>query len=145
LSIENHPNIQAVQFTIDILESIKKNLRGLAGEDSRYSSEVMRQINNGQEIVEFVSEISFRIDEIVGLKKAELLAATISEKHAKKVAELYSQKKSIEVKILELLSKNGIDGLQMTTDVRPDGMHWNISASLESTFFKNIEKSSKKK
>ena len=139
MSLENHPNIHAVQFTMDILESIKKNLRGIAGDDPRYSSEVMRRINDDQEIVEFVADISTRIDDIVGIKKAELLAATISNEHAKKVAELYKKRKSIETKIMLLLSKNGVDGLHMTTDVKPDGMHWNITASLESTLFKELK------
>jgi len=63
LSKENHPNIQAVQLTMDILQSIKKNLRGRA-KDPRMSNKVMQKVNeikcsigsnDSNDLIEFVA------------------------------------------------------------------------------------------
>jgi|GEM_PF-5935848 len=61
MSIENHPNIQAVAFSMDILNSIRKNLRGKA--KSR-EDEVFDGVQDL--IVDFVADVSTKIDEVVG-------------------------------------------------------------------------------
>ena len=64
---EVHPNMQAVQVTMDILESIKNNLRGKAGKHpmkGKIMSKIHNDIGEGG-IVEFVAELSTKIDNIV--------------------------------------------------------------------------------
>lgn len=65
MSKEAHPNIQAVGFTTDILGSIEKWLRGGG---KRYSADVMGDKKLNEIIVDFVVDVSTRIDEIVGEK-----------------------------------------------------------------------------
>lgn len=57
---EAHPNIQAVAVTADLIESIRRNLRGDA---EGKENEVMEKLET--DIVEAMVKISTRIDEIV--------------------------------------------------------------------------------
>ena len=61
MSIANHPNIQAVALTLDIQTSIRKHLRGKAkGREN--------DVFDGIEalLIDFVTDVSERIDEVVG-------------------------------------------------------------------------------
>lgn len=62
MSIENHPNIQAVAVTADIIESIRTNLRG-KGPDIKNEITGDKIINNL--LVGFIVDVSTRIDELV--------------------------------------------------------------------------------
>ena len=57
MSIENHPNIHAVGFTVDIIESFQARLRGEAAKDQQRAFEVLNT-----KIVTFVSDISEDLD-----------------------------------------------------------------------------------
>lgn len=57
---EAHPNIQAVAVTSDLIESIRKNLRGGA---KGIENDVMEKLE--PDIVDTIVKISTRIDEIV--------------------------------------------------------------------------------
>jgi hypothetical protein len=62
MSIEAHPNIQAVAVNVDILTSIERNLRGkgLKKKERILSDEKIKNL-----IINFMVDISTRIDEIV--------------------------------------------------------------------------------
>lgn len=60
MSKENHPNIHAIQVTVELIESIKNNLRGKA---DKHKKEVMSKIDN-MIIVDFMADLSTEIDKI---------------------------------------------------------------------------------
>jgi len=62
MSIEAHPNIQAVAVNVDILTSLEKNLRG---EGLKQKERVLADEEIKKMIVNFMVVISTRIDEIV--------------------------------------------------------------------------------
>lgn len=61
MSIENHPNIQAVALSVDIQTSIREHMRGKAKESE---NEVFDGITDL--IVNFVADVSTKLDELVG-------------------------------------------------------------------------------
>ena len=63
MSKENHPNIQAVAVAVDIVESIRKNLRGDAANEEL---SVMTLID--KDIVDFITNISIKLDEKFGVE-----------------------------------------------------------------------------
>jgi hypothetical protein len=120
MSEENHPNIQAVQLTMDIMESIKKNLRGRA-EDPRMSSKVMhriRAIKSGtcsNEIVDFVADISTLIDNVIeGIETNVPLEYT-----------------TLEEQIMELWKSRGLEVniMRFKTDKKGNGV-WTVKANM---------------
>jgi hypothetical protein len=62
MSIEAHPNIQAVAVNVDLITSIERNLRGngLKQKERVLADEKIKNL-----IINFVVDISTRIDEIV--------------------------------------------------------------------------------
>lgn len=62
MSKENHPNIQAVALTCDIINSVKKHLRGKGKEHEIF---VMSDGDIGNKICDFVVDISTTIDKLV--------------------------------------------------------------------------------
>lgn len=69
MSEENHPNIHAAGFTTDLLVSLVKRLRN---EGEKNKKEIMSDNEIKDKIVDFVSELSLTIDEIVECKKLEV-------------------------------------------------------------------------
>ena len=63
MSKENHPNIQAVAVAVDIVESIRKNLRGDAANEEL---SVMTLID--KDIADFITNISIKLDEKFGVE-----------------------------------------------------------------------------
>jgi len=61
MNVEAHPNIQAVAFTMDIMYSLEKNLRGDALEKKDL---VIGDDSLAELITNFVVDVSTRIDEI---------------------------------------------------------------------------------
>ena len=61
MNVEAHPNIQAVQFTMDIMYSLDKTLRGdaLSIKDSILTDDKLSKM-----IEDFVVNVSIRVDEI---------------------------------------------------------------------------------
>ena len=121
LSLENDPNIHAVQLTMDIMESIKKNLRGKAA-DPKMSSRVMQKVNEiksgigSNDIVEFVANTSILIDNVVeGIETNVQL-----------------QYKTLEEQITELWKSRGMDVIleRFKTDKKGNGV-WTIKADLK--------------
>lgn len=61
MSIEEHPNIHAVQVTLNLIDSIDNNLRGKAGV---HKMEVMSKIHDSRILVNFMADLSTEIDKI---------------------------------------------------------------------------------
>ena len=66
MSLEAHPNINAVELTIDILQSIDKHLRG-KGPNIKNEITGDKIINNL--LVGFIVDVSTHIDELVEGKR----------------------------------------------------------------------------
>ena len=70
MSEENHPNIQAVGFTVDVIESFRKHIRGKALE--LFNSEGMEgkqrvlKVLTEKAIVDFVTDLSVALDKEFG-------------------------------------------------------------------------------
>jgi len=62
MSIENSPNIQAVELTVDIIESYVSNLRGKAAEDKPKALRILTS-----KIVKFVTNLSEELDQTFGV------------------------------------------------------------------------------
>lgn len=62
MSIEAHPNIQAVAVNVDIFTSIERNLRG---KGLKYKERVLADEKLKNIIVNFIVDLSTRIDETV--------------------------------------------------------------------------------
>ena len=121
MSLENDPNIHAVQLTMDIMESIKKNLRGKA-DDPQMSSKVMKkvlEVKHGigsNDVVEFVANISTLIDDVVdGIE-----------------TNVPMHYKTLEEQIVELWKSRGMDVIleRFKTDAKGNGV-WTIKADLK--------------
>lgn len=68
MSVERHPNIHAVGFTMDIFSSFKDRLRGPA------AALVNRQAAMtilSEEITNFIVKVSTRLDDEIGVAHAE--------------------------------------------------------------------------
>lgn len=66
MSKKNHPNIQPIAFTMDIIKSIRTHLRG-KGPDIKNEITGDKIISNL--LIDFVADVSTRIDEIVEREK----------------------------------------------------------------------------
>ena len=66
MSIKNHPNIQAIAVTADIIQSIRTHLRG-KGPDIK--NEITGDKIITDLLVDFVADVSTRIDELVEGKR----------------------------------------------------------------------------
>lgn len=69
MSEENHPNIHAVGFTVDLLNSIKKRLRN---KGETYKKDIMSDEDIKEKIIDFIADISSTIDEIVEVKEKNI-------------------------------------------------------------------------
>ena len=67
MSKANHPNIHAVNLTVDVWESIQKHLRGDAIKNEKIKSKVLKKIHNSGIMVKFVAQLSTYIDEYVDI------------------------------------------------------------------------------
>ena len=63
MSIENHPNINAAGFTVDIMDSFIKHLRGKA-RDIHYRSVAFDIIHD--ELINFITKVSSDLDVAFG-------------------------------------------------------------------------------
>lgn len=118
MSMEVHPNIHAVQFTMDILESIKNNLRGKAAKQPM-KGDVMRAVHGDQGsniVVNFAAEMSTLVDDIVSGKKRK---------------EEVPEYKTLEQQIMELWKSRNLDVdlIQFRTNKKNQGV-WTIKAKL---------------
>jgi hypothetical protein len=118
MSIEVHPNIHAVQFTMDILESIKNNLRGKAAKQPM-KGDVMRAVHGDQGsniVVNFAAEMSTMVDDVVSGKKRK---------------EEVPEYKTLEQQIMELWKSRNLDVdlIQFRTNKKNQGV-WTIKAKL---------------
>jgi hypothetical protein len=121
LSEENHPNIQAVQLTMDILQSIKKNLRGRA-KDPRMSNKVMQKVNEikcgigSNDLIEFVANTSTLIDNVV-----EGIETNVPLEY-----------KTLEEQIMALWKSRGMEVTltRFKTDEKGNGI-WTVKADLK--------------
>lgn len=68
MSIENHPNIHAVWFTLNINDAMVKHLRGDA---NQFLNEIVGNEELKMLLVDFVANVSTKIDEIVEAEKKE--------------------------------------------------------------------------
>ena len=69
MSLEDHPNIHAVGFSVDITTSLRKHLRGKALENLEKKELAIGDEKITNLIVDFVADISTRLDEIVEERK----------------------------------------------------------------------------
>lgn len=61
MSIENHPNINAAGFTIDVISAYLENLRGVAGANPTEALIVLHPF-----ITEFIANVSTALDDKFG-------------------------------------------------------------------------------
>jgi hypothetical protein len=64
MSIERHPNINAVGLTIEVIEGFKKYLRGNASKEPIKALELLED-----DIQEFIIRVSESLDQYFGVQK----------------------------------------------------------------------------
>ena len=68
MSVGNHPNINAVGFTCDIVEAFDRHLRGVANtSDNRAYAGASFKILN-KHLVDFVTKVSQDLDDEFGIR-----------------------------------------------------------------------------